>query len=549
MYVDRFSTSLYLVIFLVNSSMILSLNQNPLLLLISFDGFRYDLLNATLVPNIWQFAQQGVHFISGSRSQYLSYTAPNHVSISTGRLEESHGIVANRFYDPISHEFYDLFNDTGKDGIINVSLSEHFYSGEPIWLSNERAQEGRRSASMFWPAGDAHWPQIPHKPTVVSHGVVIKIAQSGWRISMKSWNFLRVTTIQSISLLESAPLHVDQVLILQRYLAEPDHTLHQNGFYNGELRKKLADLDATFHYALKKIETDEQLASRLNIILTADHGHAEIDGPKNVFCISNYVNITNITMGDNMLYVTDFERQQNIYEKLKKAVNDGNYKINVYLKQDFPERFGYRNSPRVGDIILEPHIGYAILSTCPSELLTAISRNETALHMSTHGMSPDEPEMRAMLVMRGPAFNENLRVRSIANNIDLYPLMCHVLGILEAPNNGSITNMLVALRVAKALPLAMPDVPLKVALFNKLPTILVTVVVPAFLLIIFCLAVYCFADSTERGAIFLSKGYRLLRSRDEGHQTYHLKKSLNLATSHERPVNDTLMSLSSEDEL
>lgn len=38
-------------------------------------------------------------------------------------------------------------------------------------------------------------------------------------------------------------------------------------------------------------------------------------------------------MGDNMLYVTDFERQQNIYEKLKKAVNDGNYKINVYLKQ------------------------------------------------------------------------------------------------------------------------------------------------------------------------------------------------------------------------
>lgn len=76
--------------------------------------------------------------------------------------------------------------------------------------------------------------------------------------------------------LESAPLHVDQVLILQRYLAEPDHTLHQNGFYNGELRKKLADLDATFHYALKKIETDEQLASRLNIILTADHGHAEV---------------------------------------------------------------------------------------------------------------------------------------------------------------------------------------------------------------------------------------------------------------------------------
>uniref|UniRef100_A0A915A5I6 AP3A hydrolase n=2 Tax=Parascaris univalens TaxID=6257 RepID=A0A915A5I6_PARUN len=341
----------------------------------------------------------------------------------------------------------------------------------------------------------------------------------------------------------------DPVNFVAWYLAEPDHTLHQNGFYNGELRKKLADLDATFHYALKKVETNEQLASRLNIILTSDHGHAEIGGPKNVFCISNYVNITDIKVGDNMLYVTDFGEQQVIYKKLKRAVNDGNYKINVYLKQDFPERFGYRNSPRVGDIILEPHIGYAILSTCPSELRTAISRNETALHMSTHGMSPDEPEMRAILVMRGPAFNENLNVPSVANNIDLYPLMCHVLGILEAPNNGSIANMLIALRVAKALPLAVLNVPLKDALFNKLPTVLVTVVVPAFLLIIFCLAIYCFADSTERGAIFLSKGYRLLRSTDEGHQAYHLRKSRNPATSHERPVNDTLMSLSSEDEL
>lgn len=36
-----------------------SVNDNPLLLLISFDGFRYDLLNKAIVPHIWKFAQEG----------------------------------------------------------------------------------------------------------------------------------------------------------------------------------------------------------------------------------------------------------------------------------------------------------------------------------------------------------------------------------------------------------------------------------------------------------------------------------------------------------
>lgn len=40
-----------------------TLNDKPLLLLISMDGFRYDLLNATIVPNIWKFATDGLLLI------------------------------------------------------------------------------------------------------------------------------------------------------------------------------------------------------------------------------------------------------------------------------------------------------------------------------------------------------------------------------------------------------------------------------------------------------------------------------------------------------
>lgn len=48
------------ILFLTLLSTTDSLNDNPLLLLISMDGFRYDLLNATLAPNIWKFATEGL---------------------------------------------------------------------------------------------------------------------------------------------------------------------------------------------------------------------------------------------------------------------------------------------------------------------------------------------------------------------------------------------------------------------------------------------------------------------------------------------------------
>jgi len=71
----------------------------PLLLLISLDGFRYDLLNRSTTPNLYRLADRGVRFANGVRPQYTTFTAPNHASIATGLLQQHHGIVGNSFYD------------------------------------------------------------------------------------------------------------------------------------------------------------------------------------------------------------------------------------------------------------------------------------------------------------------------------------------------------------------------------------------------------------------------------------------------------------------
>ena len=69
------------------------------LLLISLDGFRWDYLHRNLtLDNFHAFAADGVH-AKWMTNQFQTKTFPNHWTMVTGLYEESHGIVANKFWD------------------------------------------------------------------------------------------------------------------------------------------------------------------------------------------------------------------------------------------------------------------------------------------------------------------------------------------------------------------------------------------------------------------------------------------------------------------
>jgi len=118
--------------------------KRPLLLLISFDGFRWDYLNTHNLTNFNALKQNGSHadYIINA---FSTVTFPNHWTIVTGLNEESHGIVQNQMYDPI-------LNKTFTYTMPEVQTIEWFGQNklaEPIWTTNQRAGEGRRSAAEW----------------------------------------------------------------------------------------------------------------------------------------------------------------------------------------------------------------------------------------------------------------------------------------------------------------------------------------------------------------------------------------------------------------
>lgn len=47
--------------------------------------------------------------------------------------------------------------------------------------------------------------------------------------------------------------------------------------------------------------------------------------------------------------------------------------------------------------------------------------------------------MHPLLAAHGPAFHKNYKMDSM-NSVDVYPMMCHILGLKPEANNGTLSN-------------------------------------------------------------------------------------------------------------
>lgn len=109
----------------------------PTVLIISLDGVRASYLEEGLTPHLLQLSRKGL------RAQYLqsvfpTLTFPNHWAMQTGLYAESHGIMANDFWDPFDDTEF-LYTDSSK------SWQPKWWLGEPVGRSIVEA----RPALMF----------------------------------------------------------------------------------------------------------------------------------------------------------------------------------------------------------------------------------------------------------------------------------------------------------------------------------------------------------------------------------------------------------------
>ena len=361
-------------------------------LMISFDGFRYDYMENIDTPNFDWLASHGVK-ANSLIPVFPSLTFPNHYSIATGAYAGKHNITGNVFYDKYYNQEYNY-----KDK--NTVQDAKFYKSEPIWVTAER--QGVKTSSFFWVGSEA--PIKGHFP-------------SKYKIYDGKIPFEQ--RIDSVMHWFRLPESIRPQLVML-YFSEPDYTGHVYGVNNSIMNEKIKEMDDLLGYIVKSLKKNE-IFSKINIIVTSDHGMVNVSKER-LIILDEYISLLdelNI-YGNGSHMQIDFKNNNALIEKavlqeLKSIPN-----INYWRKDDIPKRF-YFNNRNTGSILVLADEGWFLTTQ-----LQLIDKEFSLKGM--HGYDPMNLNMHGIFYAYGPLIKSNIVIPSF-QNIHIYPFICKLLGI------------------------------------------------------------------------------------------------------------------------
>ena len=462
------------------------------LIVISIDGFRPSYLRNENAKNLVAFGtatkpspnQNGKTveiqpvIAPAMLPQLPTYTFPNHYSIVTGLYAEAHGILGNEFFDASLNATFAY-----KDPLM---LDSKWWKEEPIWNSiqysyldgtfasrndispQKDAPIRKKSAIAFWPGSEALINGL--YPTYF-----LKY-DAGYSQISRMEHLLRW-----LELPVSSRPH-----LLMSYLDVVDRAGHQGGTKGPHMDEAIRQVDEAIAFLMKKLE-ERNLLDKLNIIILSDHGMQDIryvislqregllsyQQPNSDIARIDFGPIAIITFHE---LPDKASRIDALFVKLK-AAEKGRFK--TFKSAEIPRDWHMFYPARIGDIMLicRPHFIFAD-DDWGSRTYRGAHGFLFNHHYSTNGFELSHlkskyskeddidttDDMMALFMARGPRISLHPSLQRLTavqylesskkvsnvigmrtfENLDVYPLMCHVLGIPARPNNGTdyLINML-----------------------------------------------------------------------------------------------------------
>jgi len=371
----------------------------PLLILISLDAFRWDYLEkyAAETPRLRQLAAAGVR-AERMISCFPTLTFPNHYAIATGQRPEHHGIVNNDFFDPVLGAAFSYKQH-------ECAIDSRWWGGEPIWIT--AVKQGRRSACMFWPGSEATIGGV--RPTY--NMAFDDNLTSAQRVDqLLAWFSLPPDQRPSFGTL---------------YLDAVDHAGHDFGPDAPESAAAVREVDAAVDRLCVGLEA--RGFDAVNLVIVSDHGMTATGPERNLF-LDDLVDLNTVHV-DCSGTQAGLRPVSGTPEELAARLRRGlPAPLHVYLRSEVPERHHYRDNPRIPPVLILADEGWRITTRDSFKRRKTPSRGE-------HGYDNQLVSMGATFIAHGPAFRRGVVVPPF-ENIEVYNLLCAVLGLRPAPNDG-----------------------------------------------------------------------------------------------------------------
>ena len=375
--------------------------ESAILILVSIDGFRWDYLDRYEAPHLRQLAASGVR-AEGLIPQFPSKTFPNHYTIVTGLRLANHGIISNNMRAADIPGEFSLANR-------DVLADPRWWGGEPIW--NTAEQQGRVAAAMFWPGSETmigghqatYWTpfddEMPHEDRV---GRVL------------SW--LKLPDGKRPS-------------FLTLYFSEVDNAGHDAGPESDAVRAAVTNVDRSIGELVAGV-TAIGLDDRVNYVVVSDHGMAALSSDR-MIVLDSFIDVASVDVVD-WSPLLGLSPKDGDVEKLYAALNDKHPHLAVYRRNDIPAVYGIAGHPRLPLVIGIADEGWYITSKREVDRWGQPDRHPPG---GTHGYDARAKSMQGLFIASGPRLDSGVVVPAF-ENIHVYELMCAVLGLTPAKNDG-----------------------------------------------------------------------------------------------------------------
>jgi len=378
------------------------------LILVSIDGFRWDYLDRYEAPALRALAASGVH-ARRMNSCFPTRTFPNHYTLVTGLRPARHGIVNNHFHDPVR----------GLDFVKGSNDSFWWDQGEPVWITAEK--QGVHSAIVFWPGSEA---------------MIQGLRPARYRaFDQKLTSAARVDNL--LAWLEGPAADRPGLGIV--YLDVVDIAAHTFGPEAPETVAAIREADDAVARLLAGLER-LGLRDSANIVVVSDHGLGATSPDRVVFAEDlmdlSLVSVESTGPHGGVRPKPGVDADALVASIRAKAPAH----LQVYGPADRPAHLRYdAANPRVPPILFVMEPGWCF------EKKTGWPAFRRLFGNGNHGWDPAAPDMGALFIAAGPVFRRGTEL-PVVENIDVYRLLCAVLGIKPAPNEGGDALIQAALR-------------------------------------------------------------------------------------------------------
>lgn len=377
-------------------------------ILISLDGFHPDYLQRGLSPTLRALADAGVR-AQWMNPSYPTKTFPNHYTVVTGLRPDRHGIVHNSMTDLRLGRFEIRDRNAVEDG--------RWWGGEPIWNTARRA--GLRTASMFWVGSETrigglqpdHWSRFSYD---VAHDERVDRVL-GW-----------------LDLPED-----ERPRLITLYFEHTDVVGHAHGPNSDEVNAAIAEVDRALSRLMAGLRR-RGLEQRVNLVITSDHGMAEIS-PERVILLDELLPLDAVGIV-NIGEVVGLRPNPGRDDEVERALLPQPHPhLQCWRREAIPAHWHYGRHPRVPPLLCQADEGWLVMTR------RGFERWQGQMNRGAHGYAPEAPSMRALFLAHGPAFRQGAELPPF-DNIHVYPLLAHLLGVEPAENDGDLAVLAPALR-------------------------------------------------------------------------------------------------------